>query len=117
MNKKIINFILTLVLAYILGLFLPWWSIMISALIISFLIPLEKIAVFMIPFSAVAILWIIQSWLLSSANDFILAKKIAILFPLDGNHILLIVVTGIIGGLAAGIAGIFGKQCSLKFIK
>lgn len=117
MNKKNTNFVLTLILAYILGLFLPWWSVMASALIISFLIPLKKIAIFIIPFLAVVLLWIMQSWLLGSANDFILAKKIAILFSLSGNHILLIILTGIIGGLAAGIAGIFGKQCSLRFSK
>ena len=113
MNKKIINFVLTLVLAYILGLFLPWWSVMISALITAFLIPLKKSSVFFIPFLAIALLWIIQSWLLSSVNDYTLAKKIAILLPLGGNQFLLIIVTGIIGGLAAGIAAIFGKQCKL----
>ncbi|MCF6294125.1 MAG: hypothetical protein L3J25_00375 [Flavobacteriaceae bacterium] len=115
MNKKTINFALTLFLAYIFALFLPWWSVMVAALITSFLIPLRKAAVFIIPFLAVALLWIIQSWLLSSANDFILAKKIATLLPLGGNPTLLILVTGIIGGLAAGIAGIFGKQCKLVF--
>jgi hypothetical protein len=113
MNKKIINFLLTLFLAYILALFLPWWSVMVAALISSFLIPLKKAAVFIIPFLAVALLWIIQSWLLSSTNDYILAKKIAILFSLEENPALLIAVTGIVGGFAAGVAGIFGKQCKI----
>ena len=117
MNKKIINLVLTLLLAYILSLFLPWWSVMVAALITAFLIPLKKAAVFIIPFLAVALLWIIQSWLLSSANDYTLAKKIAILLPLNGNPALLIAVTGIIGGLAAGIAGVFGKQGKLLFNK
>lgn len=111
MIKKTINFVLTLFLAYIISLFLPWWSVMVAGLITAFLIPLKKRAVFLIPFLAVALLWIIQSWLLSSANDFTLAKKIATLLPLGGNPIFLILVTGIIGGIAAGIAGILGKQC------
>jgi len=113
MNKKIINFVLTLILAYILGLFFPWWSVMIAAIITAFIFPLKKASVFIIPFLAIALLWIIQSWLLSSANDYTLAKKIATLLPLGGNPLLLIIVTGIVGGLAAGIAAIFGKQCKM----
>ncbi len=113
MNKKTINFLLTLFIAYLFALFLPWWSVMVAALISSFLIPLKKAAVFIIPFLAVALLWIVQSWLLSSVNDYILARKIAILFSLGENPTLLIAVTGIVGGFAAGIAGIFGKQCKL----
>ena len=117
MNKKITNFVFTLVFAYVLSLFLPWWSVMLAVLVTSFLIPLKKTSVFLVPFLAVALLWIIQAWLLSSANDFTLAKKIAILFPLGGNPYLLIVATGIIGGIAAGITGIFGKQCKVLFNK
>lgn len=117
MTKKTINFVLTLILAYVLTLFLPWWSVMIASAVTAFLMPLKKTSVFIIPFLAVGLLWVIQTWLLSSANDFILAKKIATLFSLNGNATLLIIVTGIIGGFAAGIAAIFGKQCQLKFSK
>jgi hypothetical protein len=53
----------------------------------------------------------VNAFWLSNANDFILANKIAVLLPLNGNAFLLILVTGVIGGLAAGISGIFGKQC------
>ena len=52
----------------------------------------------------------VHAWLLSSANDFILAKKIAVLIPLGGSPYLLILVTGILGGLAAGVAALFGNH-------
>jgi hypothetical protein len=55
--------------------------------------------------------------MLSSANDFTLAKRISVLLPLGGNPYLLILVTGIIGGIAAGFAAIFGKQLSLAIKK
>jgi hypothetical protein len=115
MNKKIINFITTIVVAFIFSQFLSWWSIMLAAFLIAFLIPLKKAAVFIVPFLAVALLWIVQSWILSSTNDYILAKKIATLLPLGGNPFVLMLVTGIIGGLAAGIAAVFGKQCQVLF--
>lgn len=112
MTKKIIHSIVTIALAYILSIFLPWWSVMTAALITSYLIPLKKAAVFFIPFLAILLLWGIQSYILSSPNDFTLAKKIAELLTLGDNPYVLIFVTGVIGGLAAGISGILGKQLS-----
>jgi hypothetical protein len=50
---------------------------------------------------------------LSSTNDFTLAKRIAILLPLGGNPYLLMLITGVVGGIAAGIAAILAKQLNL----
>ena len=110
MNTKTINFIITLFLSIGLSFILPWWGIMIAAIITGFIIPLKKLPVFTIPFLAVFLFWLVYSYWLSNGNDFILAKKIAILLPLDGNAYLLILVTALIGGIAAGIAGVFGNQ-------
>ncbi|WP_299522065.1 hypothetical protein [Winogradskyella sp.] len=110
MTKNITNFIATLVLAIVLSLFLPWWSIMTAALATALFIPLKRAAVFFVPFLAILVFWAGFSFFLSSANDFILAKKISQLLELGGNPYLLILVTGVVGGLAAGIAAIFGKQ-------
>ena len=113
MSKNAINFIATLVLAIVLSLFLPWWSVMTAALTTALFIPLKKTAVFFVPFMAVLLFWAIYSFILSSSNDYTLAKRIAILLPLGGNPYILILVTGLVGGLAAGITAIFGKQLTL----
>ena len=115
MTKNIKNLIFTIILAYVLSLYLPWWSVMLAALISGHLIPLKKGSVFFIPFIAVAGLWIVQSYIIGQANDFVLAKKIATLLMLQGNLTLLLLVTGVIGGLAAGVSGILGKQISTFF--
>lgn len=112
MNKKLINFLATVVIALLLSQFLPWWYVMIASFLSSLIFSLEKAAVFYIPFLAIFCFWTVYAFMLSSSNDFILAKKIAVLLPLRGNPYLLIAVTGLIGGLAAGIAAIFGKQLS-----
>ena len=39
-----------------------------------------------------------------------LAKKIALLFQLNGNPYLLIVLTGVVGGIAAGVSAWLGKE-------
>ncbi|NNC44421.1 MAG: hypothetical protein HKN99_00890, partial [Winogradskyella sp.] len=49
-------------------------------------------------------------YVLGSNNDFILAKKVASLLPLNGNAYLLILVASILGGLAAGLASMLAHQ-------
>jgi hypothetical protein len=113
MNKTILNFLATLVLAIILSLFLPWWSVMTAALTTALFIPLKKVAVFFVPFFAILLFWGVYSFVLSSGNDYLLAKRIAILLSLGNNPYLLILVTGLVGGLTAGIAAVFGHQLRL----
>ncbi|WP_323787368.1 hypothetical protein [Psychroserpens sp.] len=115
MKKNVINFIATIGTALILSQFLPWWSVMLASFITAILFSLKKSAVFFVPFLAIALFWMAYAYWLSSVNDFTLSKKIAVLLPLQGNPYLLILVTGIVGGLAAGIAAIFGKQCASLF--
>lgn len=119
MKKNAFNFTATILIALLLSQVLPWWSVMLASFTTAILLSLKKSAVFFVPFIAVALFWMVYAFWLSNANDFTLSKKIAVLLPLQGNPYLLILVTGLIGGLAAGVAAIFGKQCShlLKTIK
>ena len=111
MTKNSINFIATILIAFLLSQIMPWWSIMVAAFATSMFISLKRASVFVVPFLAITLFWMAYAFWLSNTNDFILAKKIAVLLPLNGNGYLLTLVTGIIGGIAAGISGIFGKQC------
>lgn len=113
MKKNSINFVITIIIALILSQFLPWWSIMVAGFVSSLFFSLKKAAVFFVPFFAILLFWSVYAFVISSGNDFILAKKIAVLFSLGGNQYLLILVTGIIGGIAAGISALLGKQLSL----
>lgn len=113
MKSKVLNFIVTIVLAILLSQVLPWWSIMLASFITAILFRLKRGAVFIVPFLAITVYWVIYTYWLSSSNDFTLSKKIAELLPLNGNAYLLILVTGLIGGLAAGVSAVFGKQCLL----
>ena len=86
---------------------------MTAALTTALFMPLKKAAVFFVPFIAILLFWAVYSFILSSANDYTLAKRIAVLLPLGGNPYVLMLVTGLVGGIAAGIAAVFGKQLSL----
>lgn len=111
MNKNILNLLTTLVFAVIFSFFLPWWSVMLAAFLAALIVSLKGISVFFIPFLAIFGFWLAYTFLLSSNNDFTLASKIAVLLPLGGNAYVLMAVTAAIGGMAAGVAGVFGKQC------
>lgn len=113
MNRSLLNFVLTILLAVVLSQFLPWWSVMVAAFVTALFFSLKRGAVFFVPFLAIFLFWAMYAFWLGNPNDFILSKKIAVLLPLGGNPLLLILITGFIGGLAAGVAALFGKQCSL----
>lgn len=117
MKKALLNFLLTILLALTFSFFLPWWAVMVAAFMSGAIVSLEKGQVFIVPFFAIALFWILYALTLSSSNDFILAEKIALLLQLNGNVPLLLIVTGLIGGLAAGFAGIFGNQLRAVFFK
>lgn len=104
------NFLLTLVLAMVSSLFLPWWAVMVSGFLAAAIVRLQNVAAFFVPFLAILIFWVAYGWLLAKPNDFVLSEKIAVLLPLNGNVFLLLLITGIVGGLAAGIAALFGNQ-------
>ena len=113
MKKNLINFIVTLLIAVILSQFLPWWHVMVAGFVSALFFSLNRTAVFFIPFLAVFLFWIVYAFWLSNANDFILAQKIAVLFPLGGSSLLLLFITGLIGGIATGVSALLGKQCSM----
>jgi hypothetical protein len=111
MNRSIINLIVTVLLAYIWAMLsMDWWSAMLAGAIAASMVPLKGFKVFLMPFLGIFLFWSIYAYILSSANDFRLAKQIGVLFNIGEQPYLVILITGLIGGLAAGIAGIFGKQ-------
>lgn len=117
MKKALSNFVLTLVLAIVFSMFMPWYAVMIAAFLSGAIVSLKKAATFVVPFLAIALFWIGYAMYLSAPNDFTLASKIAVLLPLEGKANLLLLVTGMIGGLAAGFAGLFGNQVHSVFFK
>lgn len=101
--------ILTAILAFISGLFLPWWGIAITSLLVAVLVHQKVGKAFLSGLLGVFLLWVGLAWWIDMKNNGILSKKIATILPLGGNTILLILVTGLIGGLIAGFAAMSGS--------
>lgn len=107
--KFIISLILTALLSFAACLYLPWWSIAIVAFAVAALIPQRPGRAFVTGFLALLLLWSGLSWWISNGNDHILAHKIALLILKMDSPYLLILATGLIGGLVAGFAALTGS--------
>lgn len=107
--KFVIATILTALLAFISCLYLPWWGMAITSLLVAVIIHQRAGLAFLSGFTGLFILWVGLAFWIDSKNNHILSKKIAAILPLGGNYFLLLLVTGIIGGLVAALAAMSGS--------
>jgi len=107
--KFLVATLLTILLAFIAGLFLPWWGIAIAAFVVALTVHQKAGKAFLAGLLGVWLLWSGLSFWIDLQNQGVLSKKIAQLLPLGGNTILLVLLTGLIGGLVAGFAAMSGS--------
>ena len=107
--KFLVATLLTALLAFISGLFLPWWGIAIAALLVALVVPQDAGKAFLSGLLGVFLLWAGLAWWIDMKNNGVLSKKIAMVLPLGGNTLYLVLITGIIGGLVAGLAAMSGS--------
>ena len=110
------NFLMTVVViivaSAVLQPFLPWYVIAGGAFGAGYLIKQSGFAAFSAGFVAIFALWIAYAFVLSHANNDLLARKVAAVLPLHGNVHLLLLITGIIGGLVSGFAALTGRMAA-----
>jgi hypothetical protein len=110
--KIISAIVLTAFLAYVAGLYtnaLPWWSFVFTSLIVALAVHQRAGRAFLSGFLGVFFLWAGMALLKDAANDHILATKVAQVLPLGGSYLVLILVTGVVGGLVSGAAAMAGS--------
>ncbi len=107
--KFILSVILIALLSFAACTVFPWWSVAIVSFIVSIVIPQKGAMAFLAGFFALVIMWGGYSWYISNLNEHILAHKISILILKMDQPYLLIFITGIIGGIVAGLAALAGS--------
>jgi len=107
--KFIVALVLTALLSFIAGLHFPWWSIAIAAFIVALLIQQKSWKAFLAGFIGLLLLWSGLAFWIDVKNESILSARIGELFGIGNNSFLLILITGIIGGLVAGFAALSGS--------
>src|ERR1700676_1884175 len=109
MLKYILSILVTALMAFAAGLYLPWWGIALASFLVSAAIPQKPAFSFLSGFLGVFLLWEVLAWWIDNKNNGILSQKVANLFGLGGSSVLLIVITSIIGALVSGFAALAGS--------
>jgi hypothetical protein len=113
--KFLLTTLLIFLLSFIAGLYLPWWSIAIVAFAAALLMQPRIGFGFLSGFLAIFLLWASIAFWIDVNNESILSRKVALLFPLGGSSVLLILITAFIGGLVGGFAAMAGSSIRLRF--
>lgn len=107
--KFLASIVLTALMAFAGGLYLPWWSLAIASFLVALLVHQKAGKAFFSGFLAILLLWGGIAWWIDMKNNGVLSKKIASVLPLGGNPITLILVTAVVGALVAGFAAMSGS--------
>ena len=110
-SKFIVSLALTALLTYAIGIYgtLPWWSFVISNIIISIVIVQTPGKAFLSGSLGVGLLWFVLALVTDIQNKHILSVKVATLLPLNGSYTMLIVITTFIGFILGGFSSLTGS--------
>lgn len=109
--KFFISFLLAALLTYAIGIYgnLPWWSFVITNLLIAVAIPQKPLLAFASGALGVGLMWAGLALGIDLANNHILSTKVATILPLKGAFSSLIILTAFIGALLGGLASLTGS--------
>jgi hypothetical protein len=114
--KFIIRLLLIGSCAYFLPFYFPWWSIVLASTAIGFFIAGNGFNVFNAGFLGAGLVWLYMAFTIDSGTNSIMSEKIIQLMPFSDTT-LLIILTGLIGALVAGLGAVTGNSLKQVFKK
>jgi hypothetical protein len=107
--KFLIQIIATIIVCFLLQTFLPWWTLAIGALSVSFIAGNKAGVSFVAGFVGVGILWFGMAFYIDQTTHSILTEKVNKLLPLN-SFFLTTLIGGLVGGFAAMTGALIKKQ-------
>lgn len=101
-------FFIILIASLVVSFVLPWWIVAIISFLAAFFIAKRSAHAFLSAFAAIFIVWVVMAMFKSVPNNHILATRMANVLPLGGHWMILTAITGLVGGLVAGMAALSG---------
>lgn len=96
---------ITIIVNFLLSLFLPWWIIAVGAGLVAYLLPQLPWKSSLAGFMAGFIHWSGLAFFVDVRNDHILATRIAAVFSV-GHPASMILIAGVIAALVTGLAAL-----------
>lgn len=100
---------MTFIVSFAAGFYLPFWSAALVSFLVAVFIYQKPGMAYLSGFLSIFLLWGGLSFWIDSQNNGILSQKIASLFPLGGNGMLLILITAIVGAIIGGLSALSGS--------
>lgn len=107
--KVVIKIILIATLAYLVGVHLPWWSVVVVAFLVNALIYTKGSPSFLSGFWGVGLLWLILAWNIDVANASLLSSKVSQVLEIK-TTLAILALTFVVGGLAGGFGALTGSH-------
>lgn len=104
-----ISLLLTFIVSFAAGFYLPFWSAALVSFLVAVFIYQKPAMAYLTGFVSIFLLWGGLSLWIDSQNSSILSVKMANLFPLGGNSMLLILITAVVGAIIGGLSALSGS--------
>jgi hypothetical protein len=101
--------LMTVLLAFLFQLILPWWGLAIGAFLVAATFNQTAFGAMCNGFTGVFLLWGGIAAVITLLNEGVLAGRLAVLFSLPSGW-LAVLITGLVGGIAGGLAGLTGNR-------
>jgi hypothetical protein len=112
--KLLTSILLTALLSFVAGLYLPWWSMALMAFLVAIVIRQRPVRSWLGGFAGLFILWGLLAFWIDVKNQGVLSARIATLIPLGGSALALIFVTALVGAIVAGFAALSASYLHRK---
>lgn len=89
--------------------YLPWWSCAVVAFFVELALGKGQRYGFFTGFYGVAIAWMAMAFYIDRTTDSVLTYRILELFSLPRVAMVLVIVTGFVGGIVGGMASLAGN--------
>lgn len=104
-----VQVILTSLLSYILQQFIAPWIVVPIAMLVALMTQNNAAAAFLGGFAAIGLLWMAKATMIDVYTNSILSAKVASVLGFQSS-IMLILLTGLIGGLLGGLGAASGQH-------